>query len=194
MWLDEARQAGIVAGPRQWTSRLADRRRGLQSRLERLEARGAEAVDDEDEVTGKVQAVRLRLAAASGLLSVTRDLVQACDSAPERGSWGLWADFFGSVAEALFDAETGAEARDAASRLQGLAVLGEEVELSEATAALRESLHRVQRALRPRGPGRCGRAHAARVARARLPHGRVHGARRGRVPVAGQAGSSAGRL
>ena len=41
MWLDEARQAGVVAAPGQWTSRLASRRRGLERRLEDLEARGA---------------------------------------------------------------------------------------------------------------------------------------------------------
>ena len=97
-------------------------------------------MDDEDEVSGKAQAVRLRLAAVGGLLAAIRELVQACEAAPERGLWGSWADFFASVAEAVFDAETALEARDAASRLQGLAVLGEEVDLSEATAVLRESL------------------------------------------------------
>jgi hypothetical protein len=140
LWLDEARQAGVVAGPHQWTSRLADRRRGLQSRLERLEARGAEPVDDDDEVAGSLQTVRLRLAAASGLLGAARDLVRACAAAPERGPWSAWADFFGSAAEAVFQAEPAAEAREAASRLLALAALDEVVDVAEAVAALRESL------------------------------------------------------
>ncbi|NLE21743.1 MAG: hypothetical protein GX624_03015 [Actinobacteria bacterium] len=140
LWLDEARQAGVVAGAEQWTSRLADRRRGLRSRLQRLEARGAEAVDDEDEVSGKAGLVRLRLVATESLLSVTSDLVRVCVAAPERGSWGTWAEFFATVAEAVFDDETAAQARDAASRLRALDVLEEDVDLAEAVAVLRESL------------------------------------------------------
>ena len=193
LWLDEARQAGVVAGPDQWTARLAARRRGLERRLEALEARGAEAVDDEDEVASKAQGVALRLAAVRGLIDASRALTDACAAAPQRAPWGEWAGFFAGVAAAVFDAQTAAEARDAASRLQALAVLQEDVELGEAAAVLRELLasDRVPAgANRPRW--RRGR-HAARGARPELPHGRVHGARRGRVPVARQARPAARR-
>ncbi len=140
LWLDEARQAGVVSGPDQWLSRLAGRRRGLERRLERLLARGAEAVDDEDEVAGKAEAVRRRLEACRGLLAVVRDLVEVCAAAPDRAPWGVWAEFFAGVAAAVFDGATAAEARDAACRLQALAVLDEQVDLVEAAAVLREIL------------------------------------------------------
>lgn len=140
LWLDEARQAGVVAGPDQWSSRLAGRLRGLERRLQSLEARGAEAVDDEDEVASKAQAVALRLAAVQGLIEATDALTHACAGAPERAPWGAWAGFFAGVATAVFDSPTADEARDAASRLHALAVLREEVELGEVAAVLRELL------------------------------------------------------
>ena len=140
LWLDEARQAGVVSGPDQWRSRLADRRRGLERRAEILRARGAEAVDDEDEVAGKTQAVRRRLEACRSLQTAVRGLVDVCAARPGRASWGTWAGFFAGVAVAVFDGETAAEARDAASRLQAFAVLDEQVDLAEAAAALRELL------------------------------------------------------
>ena len=140
LWLDEARQAGVLAGAGQWTSRLADRRRGLERRLEHLLARGSEAVDEEDEVAGKAEAVRRRLGACRSLLAIVRVLVDACEAAPTRAPWGRWAEFFAGVATAVFDGETAVEARDVASRLQALAVLDEQVDLGEATGALRELL------------------------------------------------------
>jgi RecB family exonuclease len=140
LWLDEARQAGVVAQPDQWSSRLAVRRRGLERRLEGLEARGAEAVDDEDEVASKAQSVALRLAAVQGLIKATDALANACSAAPQRAPWGAWAGFFAGVAAAVFDPQTADEARDAASRLHALAVVLEAVELGEAAAVLRELL------------------------------------------------------
>jgi hypothetical protein len=140
LWLDEARQAGVVAGPDQWSSRLAVRRRGLERRLASLEARGAEAVDDEDEVASKAQGVALRLAAVRGLIEATRALTDSCAGAPQRAPWGAWASFFAGVAAAVFDSQTADEARDAAARLHALEVLQEEVELGEAVAVLRELL------------------------------------------------------
>lgn len=156
MWLDEARQAGVVAGPDQWTGRLTDRRRGLERRLRRLEEQGAEAVDDEDEALGKAQSVRRRLAAVRGLAAAAGALVTACAAAPDRAPWGVWAGFFSEVVAAVFDVEAADEARDTASRLQALAILDEEVDLGEATAALRDLLagSRVPR-------GRTGRAGVA---------------------------------
>jgi RecB family exonuclease len=140
LWLDEARQAGVVSGPDEWCSRLAGRQRGLERRLEKLLARGAEAVDDEDEVAGKAEAVRRRLEACRGLLAAVRSLVSACEAAPERAAWDDWAGYFADVAVAVFDDGTAAEAGDAAARLQALAVLGEQVDLVEATAVLRDLL------------------------------------------------------
>ena len=140
LWLDEARQAGIVAGPDHWTSRLVERRRGLERRLEALEARGADAVDDEDEVASRSDAVRRRLAAVRHLQAATGELLGACAAAPERASWAVWARFFAGVAEAVFERETATQVRDASARLQALAVLEEEVDLSEASVVLRDLL------------------------------------------------------
>ncbi len=145
LWLDEARQAGVVAGAEQWVERLTARRRGLERRLESLTAReaagaGGEAVDDEDEVAATAGAVRLRLAATLGLLTAADGLVSACAAAPPRGPWDVWAGFFGAVVAAVFDQATADEAHDAAAGLRALAVLNEEVDLAEAVAVLRESL------------------------------------------------------
>ena len=141
MWLDEARQAGVVAGPGQWTSRLASRRRGLERRLQDLEARGAAAgEDDEDEVSGKADATRRRLAAVRGLQASADALVQSCSDPPVRASWGEWAEFFSAGIAALFEQQAADEARDAASRLHGLSILDEQVGLDEAAGVLRDLL------------------------------------------------------
>ena len=141
LWLDEARQAGVVAGPSQWTNRLAARGRGLERRLQDLEARGAGAgEDDDDEVSGKVEAVQRRLAALRGLLAAAGALTQACGEPPERASWGVWAEFFATAVAAVFTREAAEEARDAAFRLQGLSVLDEQVGLDEAAGVLRDLL------------------------------------------------------
>ena len=150
LWLDEARQAGVVAGPDQWIARLASRRRGLERRLADLEARDGVEVDDEDEVSGKIEAARRRLAALLGLQAAVSALIGACGRPPGRARWGDWAEFFAGAVAAVFDAKAADQARDAASRLQALAVLDEQVDLPEAAAVLRESL-----------------------ASARIPHGRV---------------------
>ncbi len=141
MWLDEARQAGVVAGPEHWLSRLASRRRGLEQRLGVLEARGASAdEDDDDEVSGKVEALRRRLAAVRGLQAAASSLVQACGELPHRATWGVWAESFASAVAAVFAPEASEEARDAAARLQALSVLDEQVGLDEAVGALRDLL------------------------------------------------------
>ena len=145
LWLDEARQAGVVAGAGQWEERLSARRRGLEYRLDALTARAAagdgdEAVDEEDEVVARAGAVRLRLAATRGLLGAARALLSACGDMPSQATWGGWADFFSSVVAAVFDPATADEARDAAARLRALAALDEEVDLAEAVAVLRDLL------------------------------------------------------
>ena len=193
LWLDEARQAGVVAGPEQWRSRLAGRLRGLERRAETLQARGAEAVDDEDEVAGKTQAVCRRLEACRSLQAAVRGLVDVCAAGPGRAPWGAWAEFFAGVAAAVFDGETAAEARDVAARLRALAVLDEQVDLAEAAAALRELL------AGSRVPaGRAGRDGVAVLTPLELRglsfHTvSLHGPGRGRVPVARQARSASGR-
>ena len=142
MWLDEARQAGVVAGPDQWVRRLVGRRHGLERRLSDLEARGAAAAggDDDDEISDKVDTVRRRLAAVRGLQTAASALVGACGEPPARASWGGWAEFFAAAVAAVFQADAADEARDAASRLQALAVLEEEVGLEEAAGMLRDLL------------------------------------------------------
>ncbi|MGE5229368.1 MAG: hypothetical protein ACM3MJ_06580, partial [Deltaproteobacteria bacterium] len=140
IWLDEARQAGVVAGAEQWTTRLARRRRGLERRLADLEARGAVAVDDDDEVSGKVEAVRQRLSALRGLEAAAGALVGACGRPPQHASWGAWAAFFSGAVAAVFAPAATVEASDAASRLQALTLLDESVDLSEAVAVLRDML------------------------------------------------------
>ena len=141
MWLDEARQAGVVAGPEQWLSRLAGRRRGLERRLADFETRGASpGEDDDDEVSGKIEAVRRRLAAVRGLQAAAISLVRACGEPPVRASWGAWADLFASAVAAVFAPEAADEAHDAAVRLQALSVLDELVGLEEAAGVLRDLL------------------------------------------------------
>ena len=140
IWLDEARQAGVVAGAEQWTTRLARRRRGLERRLADLEAGGAVAVDDDDEVSGKVEAARQRLSAVRGLEAAARALVEACGRPPGHATWGAWAEFFSGAVAAVFAPVAAVEASDAASRLQALTVLDETVDLNEAAAVLRDML------------------------------------------------------
>ncbi|HEX5641567.1 MAG TPA: PD-(D/E)XK nuclease family protein, partial [Thermoleophilia bacterium] len=154
IWLDEARQAGVVSGAEQWTTRLARRRRGLERRLADLEARGVVAVDDDDEVSGKVEAVRQRLSAVRGLEAAARALVEVCGRPPAHASWGEWAALFSGAVDAVFAPAAAVEASDAASRLQALTVLEETVDLSEAAAVLRDMLGAARV---PRGrPGRDG--------------------------------------
>lgn len=157
LWLDEARQAGVIAGLDEWTSRMARRRAGLQQRVAALAARGDEADVDDDEGPRRLSAAEARLAAARGLESAVARLARACAALPAhpaRASWSTWAELFADVAEALFRPEVADETRDAVGRLQALAVLGEEVELTEAALALRELL---AGATRPQGcAGRAG--------------------------------------
>ena len=140
LWLDEARQAGVVSGLEQWQERVGRRRRGLERRLANLEARGQDLAFGDDEVVEKLDAVRLRLAAARGLEAAAGALGRVCGGLPSRAGWGAWAGALGGVAEALFEASAAATVRDLAGRLAALDVLDEEVDVGEMTAALREQL------------------------------------------------------
>ena len=140
LWLDEARQAGVVSGLDQWQERIARRRNGLEQRVADLEAHGQDFTTDDDEVAEKLDVARLRFAAARGLEAAAGALRCACGGLPSRAGWGAWAGAAGDVAEALFEAPAAAAVRDAAGRLAALEVLGEEVDLAEMTAVLREQL------------------------------------------------------
>jgi RecB family exonuclease len=141
LWLDEARRAGVVSGIEQWTEHLRRRRSGLEKRLAEFEVSSADAVDDDDEASDKLGWVRLRLAAARGLEHAAGALTSACYGLPSSpATWGAWAEAFTTVLEALFEPSASAAARDAASRLRGLEIVGEEVGLQEAAAAMRTLL------------------------------------------------------
>ena len=140
LWLDEARQAGVVSGLEQWTERLGCRRGGLKDRLADLESRVPEPEADDDETVEKLEAVRLRLASARGLEAAAGALARACSGLPERASWGAWADALVAVLDALFEPSACDAARDAAGGLRRLAVVDEEVDVTEAAATARELL------------------------------------------------------
>jgi RecB family exonuclease len=139
LWLDEARQAGVVSGLEQWQERVGRRRRGLQRRLADLEARDEDIAAD-DESAEKLEGVRLRLASVRSLEAAAGALGRACGGLPSRAGWAAWAFAVGGVAEALFAAPAAAEVRDAAGRLAALELLGEEVDVAEMAVALREQL------------------------------------------------------
>ena len=140
LWLDEARQAGVVSGLGQWHERVERRRRGLARRLADLEARGEDLAADDDQIAQKLDVARLRLAVARSLEAAAGALGRACGDLPSRAGWGVWAGALGGVAEALFEAAAAAAVRDTAGRLAALDVLDEEVDVAEMTAALREQL------------------------------------------------------
>ncbi|MFA4966587.1 MAG: PD-(D/E)XK nuclease family protein, partial [Thermoleophilia bacterium] len=140
LWLDEARQAGVVGGLDQWAQRVSRRRRGLERRLQELEVRGPGGGEDDDELDERLDLTRLRLTAVRGLEAAAGALGRACGSLPGRASWGVWAEVLAVVAEELFEAAAAAAVRDAAGGLKALGVLGEDVDATEMAAALREQL------------------------------------------------------
>jgi ATP-dependent helicase/nuclease subunit B len=139
LWLDEARQAGVVGGLAHWGERLEHRCRGLARRVADLEASGRDLGGD-DEVADKLDTVKLRLDAARGLAAAAGTLARACSGLPLRAGWSEWATALGGVAEALFDESAATAVRDAAARVAALGVLDEAVDVTEVAAALREQL------------------------------------------------------
>jgi RecB family exonuclease len=139
LWLDEAREAGVVCGLEQWVERVAARRGYLERRVPELEA-GALDIDDEDDGGERVERTRARLRAARGLEAAVGALARSCRGLPARADWASWSEALAPVAGGVFAPEAAASARDAAGRLQGLAVLGELVELREAMDVLRDLL------------------------------------------------------
>ena len=140
LWLDEAREAGVVSGRDQWTERVGRRRRSLERRVAELETGSDDPAARDDEGGERLERLRTRLRAARGLEDGAGALARAAAGLPERASWGTWASAFATVVEAVFTDYVAAAARDAAGRLSPLAVLGGEVTMEEALEALREIL------------------------------------------------------
>ncbi len=138
LWLDEARQAGVIAGLDEWAERLALRLSDLRRRCEREEQDG-EALTGGDEVESP-SLLQLRSASAGSLAAAVATLRRACAALPSEASWEAWADGLAAVAEALFSAPVAAAVRDLAGRARALAVLGEEVDAGEVAAVVRELL------------------------------------------------------
>lgn len=154
LWLDEARQAGVVAGMEPWTVRMRARCHGLEQALQSLEGGREDAESDEGD--DRLGQTRHRLRAARGLRTAVDALADACDDLPERATWSSWGDALATVVGKVFAGAAAEGARDAAARLQALGVLGEEVDRAEAVAMLRELL------LSATAPaGRLGRAGVA---------------------------------
>jgi RecB family exonuclease len=140
LWLDEAREAGIVAGSGQWAERTRARRRSLEHLVTILEV-DQDAIRGDDEVDGeRLDRTRLRLGAARALETAVRGLTDAAARLPERAGWPEWAVALTSLAARVFAAESAAAAGDVAGRLLSLAVLREQVDLRTAVDALRELL------------------------------------------------------
>jgi RecB family exonuclease len=143
LWLDEARQAGVIAGLDEWVERLALRLGDLRRRCA-SEEQAFEALTGGDEVESP-SLVQLRSAAAGSLAAAVATLRRTCMALPAEASWAEWADGLAAVAEALFSAPVAAAARDLAGRARALDVLGEEVDAGEVAAVVREllAIHRV---------------------------------------------------
>ncbi|MGO8683830.1 MAG: PD-(D/E)XK nuclease family protein [Thermoleophilia bacterium] len=147
LWLDESRRAGVINGVDEWNERIGRRRRGLGCRLSELQGEPANVhaepdslVPDDDEERERLELLRLRLAAVSGLEAAVETLTRACAGLPDRAGWDVWAAALSDVAAAVFAAPAAAAVSDVAGRLQALSVLDEEVERKDVAAALREQL------------------------------------------------------
>ena len=141
LWLDEARRAGVVAGLEQWVERVGRRAGGLERRVKDLEGRyETPAGGGDDEGPQKLDALRVRLRAARALERAVGALAGACTALPARATWAEWAAALARLAEAVFSAPEAASAADAAARVAALDVLGEEVDVVEVAATLRELL------------------------------------------------------
>jgi RecB family exonuclease len=140
LWLDEARQAGVVSGLSQWTERLRRRRRGHETRLAALRSAAdrPEADAADDGAIDELQTVTLRLASARSLEAALDALARACAPLPARASWAGWAEALATILGTLFESPASDAARDAAERLHGLGVVDEEVDVAEAATAARE--------------------------------------------------------
>ena len=98
LWLDEAREAGVVSGRDQWTERVGRRRRSLERRVAELEAGPDDPATRDDEGGERLERLRARLRAARGLEDGAGALARATAGLPERASWATWASAFATVA------------------------------------------------------------------------------------------------
>ncbi len=140
LWLDEAREAGVVCGLAQWLERVPARRRALERRVADLESRVVDVDVDDDAGGERLERMRGRLRAAQSLERAVGLLAHARRQLPERADWAAWGESFAGLAEALFSAEAAESARDAAGRLGALALLDEQADLATAVEALRDLL------------------------------------------------------
>lgn len=140
LWLDEAREAGIIAGRDQWAERVSRRRRGLEAGLERLESGEDEPPDDDDALAARLEHARRRLRAARALEAPVSRLAAAAGDLPESGSWALWSTALAGVIGQVFASQPAAAAQDVVARLLALEVLGEVVDLRTAADTLRDLL------------------------------------------------------
>ena len=140
LWLDEAREAGIVAGPDQWADRTGARRRSLERLVATLEGDEDSVPGDHEGDGGRLEQMRLRLRAARALEAAVHTFTTAAAQLPERAGWPEWVTTVTHLAGRVFAEEPAAAAGDVAGRLLALAVLGEQVDLRTAVDALRELL------------------------------------------------------
>ncbi len=141
LWLDEARQAGIVAGRDQWVERVSRRRRSLQSGVERLESGEDDLHGGDDEAAVlRLEHARRALRAARALEAPVVRLTAAAGALPERAAWADWAAALASVLDQVFAPDAAAAGHDVAARLLALEVLGEVVDLRTAADTLRDLL------------------------------------------------------
>jgi RecB family exonuclease len=147
LWLDESRRAGVISGVDEWNDRLGRQRRGLERRLSeylagpaKVHAEPGSLSSADDEEGERLELVRLRLAAVSGLEAAVETLARACAGLPDRADWNVWAAALSNVAVAVFATPAAAAVSDIVGRLQALSVFDEEVERKDVAAALREQL------------------------------------------------------
>jgi hypothetical protein len=140
LWLDEARQAGVVCGLDQWTERVSARRRYLERRVPELE-QAQDACGDDEDGGERLESTRLRLRASSGLQAAVAALGAASRRLPaRRAGWGEWAAALAKLVNEVFCPEAAERAADVLGRLQSFAVIGEEVDLADALGGVRDLL------------------------------------------------------
>ena len=197
LWLDEARQAGVVSGLEQWQERIGRRRRGLERRVVDLEAQARRSRRRRQRCRGEARrrdAAPRRGARPGGRRRRAALVLAAASRRAPR--WGAWADALGGVAEALFEASAAAAAARRRRPPAALDVLDEEVDARRDGGGAARAARRRARAGGQSRSRRRRRPHAARDARSALPHRRVlrSGRRRfprraaGPIPILGDAG------
>ncbi len=140
-WLDEARQAGVVAGLDQWVERTVRRRGGLERKIGAAVAAGEEARQAEgDDESERLDLLRRDLAAARSLETAVAALARACAALPARARWAGGSRPSAEWATRSSPGRSRWPCGDASARLGMLDVLDEEVDAVTMAAALREQV------------------------------------------------------